>query len=178
MPKFSFSIDASSLIKGLRSSRQTIRNAGFLVESIGAVGRKSALAALEDLSRIDVSDITDSFPFPQLFCFTNLIIVCGSSKIYEWNGTALVLKLETTAGSLWQAVDFYDYVYMSNGAVAVVRAAETKAYSESSLPSAGCIMNFNGQVLIGSADSTVNGANLFLGSGRQTATVSLEGSWA
>jgi hypothetical protein len=97
-----------------------------------------------------VFGITDAFPYPQIFVLTNMIIVCSSTKIYEWVNNALVLKLTVTGGSTWNIVDFYDYVYMSNGKVAVKRDAGTKAYSlTTALPIAMGMCNFNGQVLIG-----------------------------
>lgn len=178
MQQFNFLIDSTLLVKGLRSTKRSARNTGGLIESVGAVGKDSVLASLEELSRIDLSVITDTFPFPQIFCFINLIIVCSSTTIYEWNGTALVSKLTTTARSTWQAVDFYEYVYLSNGAVAVTRSAEHGTYSTSSLCTAGAMLNFNGQVLIGSPDTTINGASLTLRTGDLTTTTSLEGAWA
>lgn len=150
---FSITIDSSKLSRGLRPSKRMPRNSGYLVECSGAVGRDGVLQVLEELTRIDTSVITDPHPYPQLFVFTNLIIICGKTKIYEYVGGSLVLKLTVTTGSTWSAVDFYDYVYMSNGTVAVIRDAETKLYSiTTDQPTAQAICNFQGQVLIGAPD--------------------------
>ncbi|MBE9570040.1 MAG: hypothetical protein IMF11_05410, partial [Proteobacteria bacterium] len=93
------------------------------------MGKDNVLQTLEELTRIATTAITDAFPYPQLFTFTNLIIVCSSTKIYEWVGGSLVEKLTVTAGSLWSAVDLYDFIYMSNGNVAVLRDPGSKVYS-------------------------------------------------
>jgi len=101
-----------------------------------------------------VATIKDAFPYPQIFVFTNLIIVCSSTKIYEWVAGALVEKLEVAAGSTWTAVDFRAYIYMSNGTVAVERDPLSKTYSTTTdLPTAMAAVNFNGQMIIGSPDS-------------------------
>lgn len=148
--EFSITLDSSKLSKGLRPSKRMPRNSSFLVECKGAMGKDGVLQVMDQLTRMDTDTITDPFPYPQIFVFTNLIIVCGKTKIYEWVAGALVLKLTVTTGSTWSAVDFYDYVYMSNGVVAVIRDAETKLYSiTTDQPTAQAICNFNGQVLIG-----------------------------
>ncbi len=177
---FSFVIGASDLIKGLRPSKQAPRDSKFLVESKGAVGKGGALTAVDDLTRLDTSTITDTFPFPQLFVFVNYTIVCGLTKIYEWNGSSLTLKYTATAaGGTWTAVDFYDYVYLSNGKIAVIRDAGSGTYSLSatlSFCSAAC--NFNGQVVIGAPDIAGLGASLSVGSSAFALTLSVAGSWS
>lgn len=153
MAEFSYTIDSSKLSRGLRPSRRMPRNLGFLVECSGACGRDGVLSALDEITRLDTSVITDSYPYPQIFVFTNMIIICGQTKIYEWVSGSLVEKLTVTAGSTWSAVDFYEYVYLSNSKVAVIRSASDKTYSiVTSLPIASTILNFNGQCIIGSPD--------------------------
>ena len=47
-----------------------------------------------------------------------------------------------------------DYIYMSNGTVAVTRDAGTKVYAATTaLPTAMAALNFNGQVLLGAPDA-------------------------
>lgn len=153
MPKFSFTINSPELCRGLRPSKRMPRNSKFLVESQGAVGKDGVLCAIDELTRIATTAITDGWPFPQIFVFTNVIIVCGQTKIYEWNGS-LTEMLTVTAGSTWSAVDFYDYVYLSNGNVAVVRSAMDKTYSTTTdLPTAMAACNFQGQVILGAPDA-------------------------
>lgn len=175
--RFSHVIKTSQLSKGLRRSKRDPRNSGFMVTCSGAVGRDGVLQVLDELTRLD-ADIDEGFPFPQLFVFTNIIIVCGQTKIYEWDGSSLVLKLTVTAGFAWKAVDFFDYVYMSNQRVAVVRDAGSKAYSETSdLPTARTICNFNGQVLIGSPDVDVSATGTAFGGEAIPVTVTQHGDW-
>jgi len=150
---FSVSIDTGRLARGLRPSKRVPRNSLYLVTCDGAVGRDGTLQVMDSLTRMATSTITDAFPYPQIFAFTNMIIVCGQTKIYEWVSSALVLKLTVSAGNPWTAVDFFDYVYMSNNTVAVVRDANTKTYATTTdLPTANAMCNFNGQVLVGATN--------------------------
>lgn len=175
---FSLTIGADKLSRGLRPSKRSPRNAGFLVTSEGAVGRDGVLQSLDELTRMATSTITDGFPFPQIFVFTNMIIVCGVKKIYEWVSGSLVLKYTASAaGGTWDAVDFYDYIYMSNGKIAVIRDAGSKVYSLSATqPHATAMCNYNGQVLIGAPDVDGLGASLMLPAATGAATMSGTGT--
>ena len=147
-------IDAGELSRGLRPSKRMPRNSKFLTECSGAVGRDGVLSVLDEVTRIATTAITDDFPYPQIFVFTNVIIVCSSTKVYEWVSSALVEKIEVSAGSTWTALDFVEYLYLSNGNVAVVRDAGDKTYSETTdLPTAMAACNFNSQVILGSPDA-------------------------
>ena len=177
---FSITIDTSKLSKGLRPSKRMPRNSGYLVKCSGAVGRDGVLQALEELVRIATTAITDTFPYPQIFVFTNLIIVCSSTKIYEWVGGSLEEKLTVTAGSLWSAIDLYDFIYMSNGVVAVIRNPESNVYSiTANQPKAMAVCNFNGQVLVGAPDveGTYPGADLTMDADSIDLTVTQHGGW-
>ena len=152
--KFTFTIGTKQLSQGLRPSKRNPRNNDFLVTCSGAVGRDGVLQVLDQLVRINTNVITDSFPYPQIFVFTNMIIVCSSTKIYEWVAGALVEKLTVAAGNTWDAVDFHDYIYMSNGTVAVIRDAMDKTYKAvTDMPVAKAICDFNGQIVIGGLNS-------------------------
>jgi hypothetical protein len=176
---FSFIIETGQLATGLRPNKRTPRESTFLTESKGAFGSDGVLSSVDELSRIDTSDITDSFPFPQIFVFTNMIIVCGRDKIYELVNNSLALKLTVTGKSTWAAVDFYNYVYLSNGLVAVIRDPDTGVYSiTTDLPSASDICNFNGQVIISSPGATVPGADLLLADGSSTITLTGQGDFS
>ena len=177
---FTFTISSDQLTRGLRPSKRAPRDSKFLVESKGAIGQDGVLCAIDQLTRTATAEVTDTFPFPQLFVFTNLIIVCGRVKIYELTSGALSLKYTaSTSGSTWTAVDFYDYVYLSNGREAVVRNPDTGVYSLSStLPKAMSICNFNGQVIVGAPDAVVKGASLSMKAGVLELTTSQHGSWS
>jgi hypothetical protein len=151
---FVYNIESGALARGLRPSKRSPRNTKFLVRCIGAVGLDNVLQVIDDLEldRIDtVTTITDAFPYPQVFVFTNVTIVCSRQTIYEWEGATLNAVLgPVTAGQLWSAVDFYDFIYMSNGIVSVLRDPQSKLYATTSVqPLANAICNFNGQVVIG-----------------------------
>ena len=177
---FTFTISSDQLTRGLRPSKRAPRDSKFLVESKGAIGQDGVLCAIDQLTRTATAEVTDTFPFPQLFVFTNLIIVCGRLKIYELVSGSLFLKYTaSTSGSTWTAVDFYNYVYLSNGREAVVRNPDTGVYSISStLPKAMSICNFNGQVIIGAPDAVADGASLSMKAGVIGLTVSQQGSWS
>lgn len=152
---FDFTIESKELARGLRPSKRVPRNSQYLVTCNGLTGKDGTLSAINELTRIDTSDITDAFPYPQIFVLTNMIIVCSSTKIYEWTGS-LVEKLEVAAGSSWAVAAFFEYAYLSNGKVAVVRNPDDKTYSiVTSLPIASSICDFNGQTIIGAPDTAI-----------------------
>lgn len=127
------------------------------------------------------SVFVDAFPFPQLFVFTNVIIVCGQKKIYEWVAGALsaVKITASVAGSTWTALDFHDYIYLSNGQVVIERNPGDKTYSETTnLPTAMCACNFNGQVILGGPDVSAPGASLTMKADPFTVTTSQHGSYS
>jgi hypothetical protein len=149
---FVFNIGSDELSVGLRSTKRNPRNKKFLVECVGAVGYDKVLQVIDDLQRIDDSgeEVNKEWPFPQIFVFTNIIIVCYAREIYEYYQGALVHKLTTwPTGSLWSAVDFYNFIYMSNSVDVVLRDPNSGEYSvTTNQPLANAICNFNGQVII------------------------------
>lgn len=175
--KFTFTV-SQELARGLRPTKRSPRNEEFLVTCSGAVGRDKVLTMLDQLTRLDTSVITDGFPFPQIFVFTNMIIVCGLKKIYELVAGSLVLKYTAAvAGGPWNAVDFQDYVYMSNGKIAVIRSAGSYAYAlDATQPSATAICDYNGQVLIGAPDKSGLGASMMLAPTPPAVTLSIIGT--
>ena len=144
-----FSKSIRNLSRGLRPSKRMPRDSDFLTTCNGMVGRDGVLQSIDELTRMATGVITDAFPYPQLFLFSEVIIVCGQTKIYEWVAGALVLKLTVTAGNTWRAADFHNYIYMSNGKVAVERDPTSLEYAVSTQPFFSSIVNFNGQVMIG-----------------------------
>jgi len=149
---FRLTISTKDLKRGLRPSKRSPRNSGYLIRCAGCVGRDGVLQVLDSMTALDLDVITDPFPYPQLFVLPSMIIVCGLTTIYEWVSGALVSKLTVTAGSTWSVVASGEYAYMSNGKVSVVRDAFSGVYTVSDLPIASCICNYNGQILIGSPE--------------------------
>jgi len=152
---FTFTIQAEALARGLRPSKRVPRNSKYLIECIGAVGYDTVLQVIDDLEndRMNTSGvITDTFPYPQVFIFTNMVIVCSETTIYEWVASALVPMVgPVAAGELWSAIDFLTFIYLTNGSVAVQRNPATGVYSVTTdYPIARAICNFNSQVFVGS----------------------------
>jgi len=147
---FSFTINSEELSKGLRPSKRVPRNSKFLVECQGAVGYDNVLQVLEGINSYRLV-LVSVFPFPQLFILDNVILVCTPTIIYEWISGALTSRLTVSPGTTWSFVSSYDYIYGSNGVVAVVRDAISKVWSISAtLPIAGAIVNYNGQLMVAS----------------------------
>lgn len=152
---FAFDIPTEDLAKGLRPTKRNPRNVKFLTKCEGAVGYDNVLQVLDDLNLglIDISPITDDFPYPQIFVFNHVIVVCDSTDIYELVAGSLVHQLNITAGIMWSAADYYDFIYMSNGKVAVIRRATDKVWTlTTDLPIASGICDYNGQIFIGAPD--------------------------
>jgi hypothetical protein len=175
--KFTTTLDSRELSRGLRKSARAVRNAMFLTECDGAVGQDGVLSSIEQLTSLSLgSGVVDQiFPFPQVFDFTNLTIVCDSRRIYEYEGGTLTLKYTSSnSGGVWCAVDFFDYVYISNGVEAVTRDAGSKEYTLSTvLPTAQAMCNYNGQVLIGSYDTPRLPMEFWYSTAVPTVTVSI-----
>ena len=161
--KFTLTIKTKELAQGLRPTKRNPRDNDFLITCIGAVGYDGVLQAIDQLTKMDTDVITDAFPFPQIFIFTNMIIVCGLLNIYELIGGSPALKYTAAvAGGTWTAVDLFDYVYLSNGNISVVRDPGSKLYALSNLPHSTAACNYNGQVLIGAPDVDGLGSDLVI----------------
>jgi hypothetical protein len=100
--------------------------------------------------------IDDGFPYPNIFTFRDIIIVCGETDIFELSAGVLQWKLTVTAGSTWRALDFGTFIYLSNGKVSVTKDPLTHVYSISDQPIASAMCNFNGQVILGAPNVEVN----------------------
>src|SRR4030042_570553 len=97
--QFTFTIDSDELSKGLRPTKRAPRNSKFLIECEGAVGLDGVLSVLSQLEGDRVTDALlagTSFPYPQLFIFTNVIIVATCAQVYELVGASLVLGIDVT----------------------------------------------------------------------------------
>lgn len=150
---FTDSISGDELAKGLRTSEKAARNTKFLIECVGGVGIDGIMQVIDDLesNRIDTSALTGGFPYPQIFIFPNIIIVCDEDTIYEYDGAALSDVIgPVTIGNIWTVVGIHDFVYLSNGEVAIVRSPTSGIYElVSDQPVAEALCNYNGQILAG-----------------------------
>jgi len=147
------------LAKGL-SLTVNVRNNPYLVEAVGCVPYDGVLKTVESFSRIDTSALGAVFPYPQLFVFSDVVVVCTETALYEYVSPVLTLKIGgLTAGTTWDALDFKTYLYFTNGKVAVIKSPTTGDYSiTTDLPFATCCCDYNGQVLIGSPNTPATGA--------------------
>lgn len=152
---FSVTYTSEELSKGLRPTGVMPRNNTYLTKCNGAVGFEGVLKTLSTLSLSTVFNINeiiqDDFPFPQLFITDHHVIVCNRTSILEYNGSAMEEVLTgITTGGMWSLASSFDFVYLSNGVVAVIRNPENGEYAvDSDAPIASAIGNFNGQILVG-----------------------------
>lgn len=148
--KFTINLRAKDLAKGLRPYEDIPKNEHYMTDLSGLVAQDGMLKSLDTMTRIDTSVITDSFPYPQLFVLANRILVCGETKIYEYNGSLTLKITASSSGDIWKAVDFFDYIYLTNGSVVIIRDSKDGTWAESTdYPVASAVCNFNGQVLLG-----------------------------
>jgi len=148
--KFSITLGSKDLQRGLRKKVSNPRDVHGMTVLSGLVSQDGILSALDDLSRIDSSIITDSFPYPQLFVLANYTLVCSSTKIYEYVGGILTEKLTVVAASTWKVVDYIEYIVLTNGSQVVTRDAMSGTYAVSAvIPAANAVCNYNGQLVIG-----------------------------
>lgn len=151
--KFSLPISAKALSKGLRNNPSNVANVHATTVCDGLVGKDGVLQKIQ--SMLNTYEISTTFPYPQIFVETNLIIICTSSEIYEFSNNLLSLKITASAvGTTWDLISSHDFIYMSNGIVAITRDPISKEWAESAtLPTATAICNYNGQIIIGAPDA-------------------------
>jgi len=147
MPSFTKTIKPG---KGLRPSKRSPRNKDYLVTCAGMVGRDGVLQAIDELTRMDTSAASFTFPYPQVFVLNRMTLVFSGTVVYEWESFALVEKLTVTEGGTWSVLDGHEYIYASNGMVSIERNPDSKVWALSDQPIASAICNFNGQCIIGS----------------------------
>jgi len=150
--KFTQTWQTSDLMRGLRKDSATSRDSYEMSDLSGLVGFDGAFKAIPGTTvKADLDGSSPTFPFPQVFVLSRLLLYCTSTKIYEMSPADYSLTLVHTvvAGSAWKVVDFFEYLYMSNGALAVVRSAAGVWSTSSDLPTAYAMCNYNGQVLVG-----------------------------
>lgn len=141
---------SEQLQKGLRAVAETSRNSMGLILCDGAIGYHGTLQGIKAITAIATTAITDGFPYPQIFILSNLILVCGKTKLYEWDGAALVLKITVTTGNPWSVVDFFDQLLMTNGVVTVERRPGDKVYAlRADLPTGEALFNYGGRIIVG-----------------------------
>lgn len=177
--KFTMKVDEKAFAKGLRPDDKVRRNTEFASELSGAVGQTGSLSVLESITRLATTLITDAFPFPQVFVLTTCVLVCGLTKIYEYDLVTDTMALKYTAsqpGGVWKVADYHDYVILSNGRISVTRSAADKTITLSELPSATAVCDFNKQLIIGAPNVRGLVANLMIAASAITITLTTLGT--
>lgn len=139
--------------------KENKRGVLYLTESTGAFPYEGSLITCEDFSanQIDLSSLSCSFPYPQIFFLSEVVLVCTPTKIYEYPDITTA-KITTTAGCLWTVADYKTFILLTNCQVMVKKDAETGVYSvDSSRPFGTCVTDFNGQAFITSPDQALSG---------------------
>lgn len=161
--RFTFTLESSDLVRGLRPTSKLPRGNNFLYSSMGAIGKDSVLEALT-VTQLPIPFVTDAFPYPQVFNFINFVLICGKNNIFECAKDGSSVELKYTAsytGAIWTAMDFFDYIYLSNGKITVVRDPMSGVYSfTTDVPTASAVCNFNGQVFVGAPNVEAVGADV------------------
>lgn len=151
-------IPITAFQKGL-VPKENVRDSLFLTESLGAFPYQGVLITPEDFSanQIDTVALGCSFPFPQIFVLSELILICTPTKIYEYPNLTTA-KITVTTGCLWTVADYKTYLALTNGQVMVKRDPATGLYSlDSTRPFGTCVSDFNGQMFITSPNTASSG---------------------
>lgn len=152
--KFTININAKTLARGLRRTASNPRDSFGMINLSSLIGKDSVLQTIPELSALITTEITDSFPYPQLFVLANYILICDSTKIYEYDGSLNLKYTVAEAGLTWKVVDYIEYLLLTNGVITVVRNASSGTYSEeTTIPTAKVMANYNGQLFLGGISS-------------------------
>lgn len=149
------------ITQGLVTNRNP-RNNPQLIESLGAHPYEGVLQAEEQLTLIDTSSLgVLTFPYPQLFVFDDVFVVCTSTAIYEFTPpTTFSQKLSgLTLGTTWEGIESKGFIWLTNGQVSVKKDPVTHSWStDSTLPYGTGLCNIDGQVFVGSPTTPASGA--------------------
>ena len=131
----------ATLKKGL-ALKHNVRNKPFLVQSLGAFPFEGVLQSVRQFTRIDTSPIealgTLTFPYPQFFNLFDVMVICGPTSIWEYDGNNLVNKIDMlTEGYTWTVLDYKTFICLSNGVVTVTKSPTTGSYSISPVDDSG-----------------------------------------
>lgn len=147
---------------GLRSDQYLAKDHEAFKEISGAFTDTEVLRSLDTPSEIDVSSLSASYPFPQIFeLITKEIIVCTEDKIYEYDqsGDSFTLKLTVSEGGRWSLADYHQFIVLYNGRDIVTRdgiSGTWSAYTDCLIPYGICVCNLNGQLIVGGPDTRVS----------------------
>jgi len=147
------------LARGLRSSINNSRNEEFLYVAKGCIPEDGVLQSLPILYNGFGLPEQCNFPFPQVFVLRRFVLVFTQTNIYELRsfGTELIFP-NAPAGCTWTVADFGDYLLCCNGRILVYRDPQSGTfleYLDCEIPPGTCILNLNGQLIVGSPGEVV-----------------------
>lgn len=141
------------LAKGLRPSINNGRNEEFLYAAKGCIPEDGVLQSLPVLYNGFGLPEQCAFPFPQIFVLRKLVLICAQRNIYELRSLGPeLLYQDAPAGSTWTVADFGEYIILSNGRMLIYRDPVTglfNEYTDCEIPPGICILNLNGQLIVG-----------------------------
>lgn len=152
---FAVNLDSETLLKGLRTHSNQPRNKPGLETLKGVMGKDGTLQRIfaSDFTRITGANIdTGNHPFPQIYRLNKHFIICNVASIVEYDGNTWNTKISglTPSAYPWYVASSYDWIYLTNGTVAVIRNPETNTYALSTSAPVGLgVCNFNGQIIVG-----------------------------
>lgn len=141
------------LFNGLRPTNRAPVNSDALVRSQGGFADIDGFKTLPTLGSIpDFEALGEAFPYPQLFVLRDTILVCGATRIWEYDGTSLSLMISALSeGMLWTIADFQEYILLNNGVVVVERRSTDRIYSivnDPEIPAGYAFTNHKGQLIV------------------------------
>ncbi len=153
---FTIGYTSEDLKKGLRPYSRMQRNNKFLTVCNGAVGRDGVLGTIETPEIVDAltnaTYIKDDFPYPQLFILDKHVILCERTQIQELKKGEFTVVIDslTDSGEKWNVASSYNWIYLSNNLVSIIRDPLTSVYSISSTALVNkAVCNFRGQIIVG-----------------------------
>ena len=143
------------LQKGLRPTAKNNRNVQYLIQATGMFPEEGSLRSVPVLTLLSgITELEETFPFPQIHVGQNHLAVFGETTIWELQGSSFVEMLTgLDAGSIWSVADFHDYLLAANGEQVVKRDAITHTWSvveDENIPVSYVVAAVNGQLIVGS----------------------------
>lgn len=152
MKPFDVTITSPQLMRGLRPYGGAPRNSAPFIECKGGIGHAGAFTTLPPFGlTIPVTFATGGFPYPQIFIFTNHILITCQTEILEWQAPLAISKIAgLPGGTAWSAVEYNDFIYLSNGKTSVIRRPSDGVFViDASLVAAEALLDAHGQVMAG-----------------------------
>ena len=148
---FTYTITHEGFCNGYAPFPYSMRNKGHMTECIDFREEDLMLYPAEQRGRY-LPAFSYFFPFPQVFVFDFVTIICNQKEIYEKIANSYILKYTTNvAASSWECINVGQFCLLSNGHVILKRDPVSLTYEElDDVPTGMSLCNYNAQILIGS----------------------------